>query len=142
MNKIRRMWLIATLVLVLAGNGHGADVTLAWDAPITNVDGSALTDLIGYKVEAVSMGVAAVIVSNRVQSLVFSPASTTVVTFLTQTNAPIGLITEINKITGLTSGLYMFRVRAIAASGAESADSNICTNRIGSPATVPLRVVK
>ncbi len=42
----------ALLVFILAFSGitWGADVTLSWDAPTTNADGTALTDLAGYKI--------------------------------------------------------------------------------------------
>ncbi len=138
----RRYMGVLGLLLLLGGQGYGADVLLAWDAPTNNTDGTALVDLTSYEVDAIRLGVTAVIVSNRVQSLTFSPASTTTVTFAAQTNAPVGLLTETNKMTGLTSGLYVFRARAVSACGAESADSNACTNRVGQPATITLRVVK
>lgn len=32
------------------GTGGGSSATLSWDAPTTNIDGSALTDLAGYKI--------------------------------------------------------------------------------------------
>ncbi|MDH4265658.1 MAG: fibronectin type III domain-containing protein [Deltaproteobacteria bacterium] len=32
------------------GGGGGSTISLAWDAPTTNVDGSPLTDLAGYRV--------------------------------------------------------------------------------------------
>jgi hypothetical protein len=50
--------IILTTVFILAGCGGGGEgggtgvptINLAWDAPTTNVDGSPLTDLAGYKV--------------------------------------------------------------------------------------------
>jgi hypothetical protein len=130
------------LFLVLACGCHGADVTLAWDAPTNNTDGSVLDDLAGYELDVVRLGVTAIIVSNRVQSLAIASASTGTVTFAATTNKPVGLLTETNKMTGLASGLYVFRVRALVSGGAVSVDSNSCTNRVGTPSTVPLRVVK
>ena len=47
------LWLLILGVFAWLATGsmvEGATVTLAWDAPTTNVDGSPLTDLGGYKV--------------------------------------------------------------------------------------------
>lgn len=41
-------WLVLA-VLLLAGLAQAASVTLVWDAPTTNTDGSPLTDLGGYR---------------------------------------------------------------------------------------------
>ncbi len=54
--KILTTLLILTLSLTLAGCGDGGSgsssgsVTLMWDAPTTNADGTPLTDLNGYKI--------------------------------------------------------------------------------------------
>jgi len=41
---------IVFLVLIFAAPVFGASVTLTWDAPTTNEDGTPLTDLAGYDV--------------------------------------------------------------------------------------------
>jgi len=61
-NKILFPILILTLLLIISGCGGGGSsnspptpipsnsVTLTWDAPTTNADGTPLTDLNGYKI--------------------------------------------------------------------------------------------
>lgn len=52
--KILTIILIPTLLLIILGCGGGGgsssirSVTLTWDAPTTNTDGTPLTDLAGY----------------------------------------------------------------------------------------------
>ena len=41
---------LVTLVVVTTGEAWAANVTIAWDAPTTNADGTPLTDLQNYKV--------------------------------------------------------------------------------------------
>jgi ABC-type glycerol-3-phosphate transport system substrate-binding protein len=58
--SLARFILITLLLLITAGCGGGGSsndggsssnsATLTWDAPTTNVDGTPLTDLAGYKV--------------------------------------------------------------------------------------------
>ncbi len=43
-------FLALLLFTCLTASGVEADITVAWDAPITNSDGSTLTDLAGYKI--------------------------------------------------------------------------------------------
>ena len=51
----KKLSIIAVIYLLWSlvfcyGIVHGADITLSWDAPTTNVDGTPLTDLAGYKI--------------------------------------------------------------------------------------------
>ena len=138
--KTVRSVLVAVLVLVSAANA--ADVRLAWDLPTTNTDGSALVDLVAFEVDAVRYSATATIVSNVVVSLTFSPLSTNTTTFPARTNAPVGVISQTNTLTGMTAGIYEYRCRAVAALDAESADSNSITNRVGTPGTVVLKYIK
>lgn len=41
---------LTAVLLLLAGAAKGASVTLAWDPPTNNVDGTPVTDLAGYKI--------------------------------------------------------------------------------------------
>ena len=54
-NRCKRLcfWAGLSVCLIILGNAAAllaADVTLSWDAPTTNEDGSPLTDLAGYKI--------------------------------------------------------------------------------------------
>lgn len=42
--------ILILLMLCLTSPAFGADITLSWDAPTTNADGTPLIDLAGYKV--------------------------------------------------------------------------------------------
>ncbi len=139
---MNRLGLLLAGLLLIAGLAHAADVTLAVQSPTQNTDGTALTDLWGYEIDSVRVTVSAVIVSNRVQGFTFAEGPTNTTFFPARTNAPVGTINETNKVTGLTAGIYYFRARAVVADASESANSNTCTNRIGTPSTVPLVVIK
>ena len=41
---------LAVVIVLLASLCHAEGVTLAWDAPTNNVDGTAITETLGYKV--------------------------------------------------------------------------------------------
>jgi hypothetical protein len=81
--------------------------TLSWTSPTENTDGTALTNLAGFRIQYGS-----------------SP------TALTQTIqvANPGLATYV--VTGLSSGNWYFAVRAYSSSGAESANSNTVSKAI------------
>lgn len=81
----------------LTGEGHS--VTLSWDAPTTNADGTPLTDLAGYKV--------------------YDGRSSGVYT----TSTDVGSLTTAT-IAGYAAGTYYFTVVAYDASGNESDHSN------------------
>ena len=80
-------------------------VTLAWDAPATNTDGTALTDLAQYKVR-------------------YGTSSGTYTTTVSVTG---GTTTT---LTNLAPGTYYFAVTAVNSSGAESSLSNEASKTI------------
>lgn len=142
--SITHKWMVALVATGLISASlacSAADVTLAWQYPATNTDGSSLTDLTGTELDAVRIIVSATLVSNRVQSLVFSPGATTTVFVAARTNAPAPGLQDSNTLS-LAYGLYVFRARAVVAGEKESADSNAITNRVGTPGTVQLQVIK
>ena len=47
---MKKIWILLLLPLFLARNCFAGEATLSWDPPTTNVDGSPLTDLGGYKI--------------------------------------------------------------------------------------------
>jgi fibronectin type 3 domain-containing protein len=105
--KISIIFPMLTLLLTISGCGDGgsgssisgASVTLTWDAPTTNSDGSPLTDLNGYKIYyGTSSG-------NYTEVI------------------DIGNVTSYT-IGNLSSGIYYFAVTAYNTSGNESDFSN------------------
>jgi hypothetical protein len=88
------------------GNGSA---TVNWTRPTTNTDGSALTDLAGFKV---LYGTSASALSNS--KLVNDPAATT------------------TTIAALQTGTWYFSVRAYNSSQVESANSNVAQKTITS----------
>lgn len=91
---------------------------VSWDAPILNTDGTALTDLAGFKVYW----------NSGDPSMVTAPSGK--VRAITAANV---LTTT---ITGLTPGNWYFAVTALKASGVESGISNVATKAIGTNAVV------
>ena len=81
--------------------------TLDWTAPTENVDGSALTDLAGYKVY---YGTSA---SNLSESVTVKNAGLTSYT-----------------ITNLSAGTWYFAIASLTAAGVESAPSGVITTTI------------
>ena len=93
--------------VTVAQSGSGAgNATVSWTAPTANTDGSALTDLAGYRIYYGTN-------SNALNEVV--PVSNGVTTYV---------------VEGLTSGTWYFAVRAYTATGAESALSNIASKTI------------
>jgi hypothetical protein len=78
--------------------------SLSWIPPTENVDGSALTDLAGYRI-------------------VYGASATQLTQTIDVTNAGISYYV----ITDLAPGTYYFAVRAYTQRGAESTDSNVVT---------------
>jgi hypothetical protein len=81
--------------------------TVSWSAPTTNSDGSALTDLAGYRVYYGESATA------LTQSVNISSASTT--SYVVQ---------------GLASGTWYFAVTAVTNTGAESARSAVVSKTV------------
>jgi len=99
------IWVVLTLLLTVltitvpAGNAFSASATVSWTAPTTNTDGSALTDLSGYKIY-------------------YGTASATYSHYIDVAN-----VTSYT-VSGLTSGTYYFVVTAYDTEGYESVYSN------------------
>lgn len=95
-----------TITVLAAGAGTGtADVS--WTPPVTNTDGSTLTDLAGYKIY---YGTSATALTQRVQ--IANPGITNY------------------DVTGLASGTWYFAVAAYTTAGTQSGLSNIASKTI------------
>jgi len=94
---------LATFAITVRDSQIGA-VELTWEPPTTNTDGSALTNLAGYRI-------------------VYGASPTQ----LTQTIqvASAGMSSYV--VENLAPGTYYFALRAYTTKGAESADSNVVT---------------
>jgi len=94
---------LATFAITVRDSQIGA-VELTWEPPTTNTDGSALTNLAGYRI-------------------VYGATPT----HLTQTIqvASAGMSSYV--VENLAPGTYYFALRAYTTKGAESADSNVVT---------------
>lgn len=86
----------------------GGTATLAWAAPTSNTNGSALTNLAGYHIH---YGTNASSLSNTIDI------------------SNSGTLSYV--ITGLTAGTWYFAISAYTNSGLESAISNIGSKTIG-----------
>lgn len=100
--------LIVALVAAVALGGcteaaqHDKSVTLSWDAPTQNADGSPIGPLAGYHIY----------VGRDTNHLVLRGGIT-------------GTKSTSYVVTGLNSGTYCFAVRAYTSSGAESGNSAV-----------------
>lgn len=83
---------------------------IRWTPPTTNTDGSALTNLAGWRIEYGPVGIAGPNLNRSVS--VSGPALTSYV------------------VEGLTAGPWAFAVRAVASTGAESVPSAIATKAV------------
>jgi len=81
--------------------------TLSWEAPTSNTNGSALTDLAGYRIY---YGISATDLSHTVDI------------------TSIGMQTYV--IDDLGAGTWYFAITAVTSSGAESTPSNIVTKTV------------
>jgi ABC-type oligopeptide transport system substrate-binding subunit len=91
-----------------ASNKGTGTASLSWQAPTTNTDGKALTDLSGY---SIYYGMNADDLTESIQL------------------TGVGLQTYV--IDDLGSGTWYFAIRAVASTGAESALSEIVSKTIG-----------
>ncbi len=125
----RALILGAILVLLLCPLAQAGVLNLAWDAPTTNTDGTALTNLAGYRVYF------------GFSSTYFPGSSSQEVSSSTSTPATGDVINY--SLTGLIIGIqYCVQVTAINLDGNESSGSNIacgCTAQAdsGSDTTPP-----
>jgi hypothetical protein len=101
--------LVSGVLVVCAAPAVGGSggVTLSWEAPTTNTDGSALTDLSGYRI--------------------YYGASPTDLTQTVEITS-VGIQTYV--LDDLPSGTWYFAVIALSSSGNESALSNIVKDNI------------
>ncbi len=95
MKRLISTILVFGLILFCVIEVYAYDVTLTWDAPTTNADGTPLTDLAGYKVYYGT--------SSRDYTKTIDVGNTTTY-----------------QITGLSGGTYYFAVTAYDTSGNES----------------------
>jgi Divergent InlB B-repeat domain len=99
-----------TLAVVGCGAAEAASVALTWNAPTTNVDGSSLSDLAGYRVYLATTSP-----SCPGPSFFTVPSSTT---------APSSGQTVSSRVTSLAVGTtYFVRISAVDTSGNESSCS-------------------
>jgi hypothetical protein len=91
-----------------ATNKGSGTATLSWQAPTTNTDGAALTDLSGYRIY---YGTDAGDLTASVQL------------------TGVGLQTYV--IDGLGTGTWYFAIKAVTSTGVESALSDIVSKTIG-----------
>lgn len=104
----RTLLIILTLLFALCSHVYAGQATLSWTAPTTNVDGTPLTDLAGYKVYygTSSRGYTTVLNVNNVTTYI---------------------------LTSLTDGTtYFFAATAYDTTNNESAYSNEVSKLIGS----------
>lgn len=94
-----------TTSLTVTSATTAGSATLAWDAPTTNIDGTPLTDLTGYKIY-------------------FGTSSGNYTSVI-----DVGNITTYT-VSNLSSGTYYFAVRSYDASGIESDFSNEASKSI------------
>ncbi len=108
----RILFCILLVSLLFVSHAFAYDVTLSWDPPTTNADGTPLTDLAGYKVY-------------------YGNASGNYTS-----NLDVGNVTTYT-VTGLQPGTYYFAVTAYDTSGNESDFSNeVSTTISGNQAPV------
>ena len=96
----------STTSMVLKGN---SSATLSWEAPTTNTNGSALTDLAGYRIYYGA-----------------SPRN------LSQSVQIKTLGVQTYEIDNLSGGTWYFAIMAVTSAGTESGLSNIVSLAVGS----------
>ena len=127
MNKRNSISVIMVALMLFCAHSWAVDVTLAWDAPTTNLDGSPLIDLAGYR-----LYFAPLVVS-------YSEAGGVITSSVISTGATITAWTTNTQITlSLPSTVFQFYVTAVASLGVESGPSSNLVARVGSPSTIKL----
>ncbi|MET0657034.1 MAG: putative Ig domain-containing protein [Steroidobacteraceae bacterium] len=92
---------------IAVANTTTGSATLSWQAPTENTDGSALSDLAGYRI-------------------VYGTSSNALTQTIEITNPSISSYV----ISNLPAATYYFAIKAYASGGAESAQSNLATKTI------------
>ena len=105
---------ILSEVLLVTAPGTAGTLDATWTAPITNTDGSPLTDLASYRLYYATAG---------------SPCpGSSSVQVASPTSSPGPNLTMSYRLTGLTSGtLYNVAVSAVEATGMQSSCSSIAS---------------
>ena len=129
---MREYRLICVALLCGFLTAYGAPVTLEWDNPTTNTDGSELTDLAGIRI-----GYATLVVTYTETNKVFSNVVVT-------NKAPVWVWVGLtNSVTlDLPGQFYAFWAKAVVTSGMESDQSTGIVKRVGSPTTIKTLRVK
>lgn len=110
---MRTIILVAALLFAGIAFGQTGSAALSWRAPTQNTDGSALTNLAGYRIYyGTSSGA------------------------LTQTIQIANPSTTSHIVEHLGAGTYYFAVRAYTTAGQESGNSNVASKTISGP-TIP-----
>ena len=103
---MKELLMIIMLLLLMVSPAYAGEATLSWDAPTTNVDGTPLTDLAGYRIY-------------------WGPVSGVYI------KPPVDVKNVLTyKVTGLSEGLTYFVVTAYDTSGNESCYSNEVSKKI------------
>lgn len=97
----------ALLSMIVACSAFAGEATLTWTAPTTNEDGSALTDLAGYRIY-------------------YGTSETTMTTQIQLANP--GLLTYV--VPNLTPATWYFNMTAYTTANRESAHTNFVTKTI------------
>ena len=118
---------LCAMLCLLAFSAAAADITLAWDPPTNNVDGTPLVDLAGYHVYYSSLVVAYRESNNVMTSSVLSTGT-----------YGIAYTTNTQIVLTLPSTVYNFYVTAVAGCGSESEPSSNLMCRVGTVSTVKL----
>lgn len=119
MNRCRYTFRCLTVILTAIGlwttTASAVDITLAWNAPTLNTDGSPLTDLAGYRI-----------------SYCVGAGCTPTIDIMPD----LGLVTTY-KHTGLPLRvLHRYKIRAINTIGSLSPDSNIVEESVSEGITI------
>ena len=93
-------------ISVAQANSGSGNVSLSWTAPTSNTDGTALTDLAGYKIY-------------------YGTSSTNLNTMVTVSNGSTNYVIE-----GLTAGTWYFAISSYTTVGTESALSNVVSKTV------------
>jgi hypothetical protein len=145
--------MLISLIFVASIATQAADIPLAWDLPVTNYNGSPVTDLVVTRINwaPATMTVTAWTnvtwavgkVTNTVKTIAaweIRPGSpTNSMRVPASTNSPTGTVTDMCVITNVATGVYIIWGNAINAYGAESTNSEWLITPSGSPSTIKFK---